>query len=120
MTTLVVLVPRPHTNAAAAIDRGSGIVANAHAAEWAAEAFFDVYYEGNRYGAVNLTRFEDKVECAAGRLSTRYPTIARGTFPREEFRVVGYFSYDAAEGEHQLRIVDEATLRAWTGGDDDV
>ena len=35
-----------------------------------------LYYEGNYYDAVNLNLFTERVHCAAGRLTARYPTTA--------------------------------------------
>lgn len=54
------------------IDAGSGIVGS----RTANGEIVVLYYEGNRYGAVNLFKFEERIVCAAGRLFTRYPTIA--------------------------------------------
>lgn len=37
---------------------------------------FMIYYEGNLNGACNLNTLEEKEQCAAGRLQTKYPTCA--------------------------------------------
>lgn len=47
------------------------------------------YYEGNLYGAANLTSFQERALCAYGRLTMRYPTIAQAAIPLYEFDVVG-------------------------------
>lgn len=84
MTTLVVLVPNDATAARDTIDPGSGIVALDDERDTAV-----VYFEGNRFGASNLTTFAQKVTHAADRLVTRYPTVACGLFKRADFTVVG-------------------------------
>lgn len=64
----------------ASIDPLSGIVGNA-VADGLVPANDDapvlIYYESNRFGAVNIVTFADRCMIAAGRLTQRYPTIAR-------------------------------------------
>ncbi len=43
-----------------------------------------LYFEGNRYDASNLRDYEERVACAAGRLFTRYPTVAKMYLPAGE------------------------------------
>lgn len=54
-----------------------------------------LYYEGNYYGAVNLNLFTERVHCAAGRLTEKYPTTAVTFMDNEsiksDFLNVGYF-----------------------------
>lgn len=106
---VTVLVPRPGTPAGNRIDVGSGIVT--------ADATSDrvlVYYEGNRYGAMNLRTFEERVFHATARLVERYPTVAFGQYARADFDVVGTFAYSADWKERRLEIADAARVQAWT------
>jgi hypothetical protein len=43
-----------------------------------------IYYEGNLYGSCNLNTLEEKEHCAAGRLTAKYPTVARTSLPSLE------------------------------------
>jgi len=111
---VMVLVPKPGTRASRNIDPGSGVVTLA--AYWRSAADTDrvlVYYEGNRYGAVNLTTFEERVLQAAGRLDKRYPTIAKGAWPAIEFDVVGTFSFSEDWRAHRLDVTDAALVARW-------
>ena len=100
------LVPESGTSAWATIDRKSGIVGRDIGV-----GQFEVYFEGNRYGAVNLATFEQRVLCAAGRLVSKYPTIARAVFAATDFKVVGSVDWDAAA----VRIEDKTAVDVWTG-----
>jgi hypothetical protein len=120
---LVVLVPKPGTYPAATIDRGSGIVTDPEAVWFRGTPAVDpttvrweVYYEGNRYGAENMKLFEERVKHAAGRLSVKYPTVARGLYPPDQFDVVGTYEFSPDWRESRLEVTDEATLTAWLGG----
>lgn len=48
-----------------------------------------VCYEGNLYGAANLADFGGRASCAADRLRTGYPTVARAMVGAEELMLVG-------------------------------
>lgn len=48
-----------------------------------------VYYEGNRYGAVNIVTWADRVDHAADRLRTDYPTVAKAMVPTDQLTPVG-------------------------------
>lgn len=110
---LLVLWPKPGTRAAGVIDPGSGVVTDptfdrlpdlvseddpfagvTAAFDGRIKPYLLVYYEGNRYDAENLRLYEQRVLCAAGRCVERYPTMARGVFPREDFEVIGTVTYD--------------------------
>lgn len=52
------------------------------------------YYEGNKCGASNLEKFEDKCLIAAGRGVQSYPTTAWDVFKLDELEKVGYFDYE--------------------------
>lgn len=88
------------------IDAGSAVVALTSESG----SGFDVYYEGNRYGAENLRTFEDKVGCAAGRALYRYPTIARTHLPviNSAFHYVGTW-----DGHRLILDGDEKDYADW-------
>lgn len=121
-TTLTVLVPVLGTIPAGIIDSGSGIVSDmrlfyeqqdrSSRGDWP-QPTIEVYYEGNRYGMSNIRTFEDRVFQAAGRLVQRYPTIARGVYPRAWFTPVGTFAFNADWSDRRLDITDHATLDLW-------
>jgi hypothetical protein len=129
MKTLTVLVPKPGTHAAEVIHRGSGVVTDP---KWdtlpalvsddpMVGLFVDkpdilVYYEGNGWGATNSQRFEYCVGIAAGRLDQRYPTIACGHFRRDDFEVIGKYTYADDWSSHALEFTedrDERVLLEW-------
>lgn len=114
MKTLLVLVP--NDGASAGIDAGSGVVADGeNLAAGLDGPVANIYFEGNRLGAVNLQRYEDRLMCAGGRLVHAYPTVARARLPLSMFRVVGHLDVDtwqffpAADAEE--------ALAAWAGRD---
>lgn len=70
-------------------------------------------YEGNLYGAQNIVTWADRVMIAAGRHSTRYPTVARSWVKPEALIRVGTYEHDrvpAIELE-----ADVALVCAWLG-----
>jgi hypothetical protein len=72
-----------------------------------------VYFEGNRFGADNLQRWVDRVNCAAGRLLSRYPTVATALLPVGELEEVGVFDVDrgvATLHDERARLV----VSRWT------
>ncbi|HEU5105198.1 MAG TPA: hypothetical protein VFU11_05110 [Solirubrobacterales bacterium] len=52
-----------------------------------------VYFEGNRFGAVNIKTLADRALHAAGRLLQDYPTTAQMEVSRESLLAVGSFDY---------------------------
>lgn len=56
-----------------------------------------IYYEGNLFNIENLQTYWQRLLCAAGRCTQRYPTIARALFAaevfKEQFEIVGIFNY---------------------------
>lgn len=75
---------------------GSGIVANPTPN---ANNQKDVYFEGNKYGAVNLGTYEERLLNAADRLWGKYPTVARMRLDEKsfsEFLIVGSLSMFSA------------------------
>lgn len=99
---LQVLVPRPGTDAAHRIARGSGIVGLA-----GLSPTVTVDFEGNIYHAENLRTFAQRVQHAADRLQQHYPTVARSTFARHAFDVVG----TVVDGD--VHITDDARVDDW-------
>ncbi len=77
--TATIYVPAADAEACVAqIDAGSGIVGVALPGGQVL-----LHYEGNRYGAENLQRYDDRVHQAAGRLFQNYPTMARMQLPAD-------------------------------------
>jgi hypothetical protein len=115
MKALLVLVPRPGTRAAQFIDPGSGIVTDSTAEPLTTEHGVSilVYYEGNRFGAVNIQTLEDKVLHAAGRLDQQYPTVAMGVFLRTDFIPVGTFIYAEDWTSHYCDLIQSPALAEW-------
>jgi len=104
---LLVLVPKKTTSVR--IDPGSGVVALRQHSHWR------VYFEGNRYHAVNLRTIQERLCAAAGRLLCRYPTVAQTRSETlEEYVVVGAYALEGRtlyiEPEHR------ALWAAWTSG----
>lgn len=98
----VIFVPKPHALLAEVVTPGSGIVGVVKPHGGAV-----VYYEGNVHRAENLSRYEDRIKCAAGRLFQQYPTIATSfvSDPEEDLIAVGRISaryeirFDSPEAE---------------------
>lgn len=95
------------------IDPRSGIVAREPVADEPAPSHVMVWFEGNRLGAENLTRYVERVNNSAGRADQSYPTIAKQLVPREELVNVG--RYDLQDG--RLEVTDLAALTAWLEGE---
>lgn len=70
-----------------------------------------VYFEGNLYGAENMRAYEQRVEHAAGRLTQRYPTIAKAMLRPTDLVRVGSYETDA----HLLEIEQPDALETWAG-----
>jgi|HubBroStandDraft_6_1064221.scaffolds.fasta_scaffold34131_2 hypothetical protein len=101
---LPVYCPMPNSPTAALVARGSGIVGEPLDAE-----FTRISFEGNLYGASNLTKYEDRVDHAAGRLLHRYPTIAIRVARSAELVCIGTWDH----ASKRLTITDQATLNTW-------
>lgn len=50
-----------------------------------------VYYEGNLLDAENLRRYAQRVHCAAGRATQRYPTVAKALLSEADLMQVGRY-----------------------------
>lgn len=107
-----IVIPKIGTWYRDIIARGSGIVMidNPHM------DLSIIYYEGNIYDAVNLTKLEDRIVCAAGRAHTRYPTSAMmgvTTDQLDDFETVG--QCDPENGYSvSLDPEKEAIIKEWT------
>lgn len=72
--------------------------------------YVEVAFEGNVYGAVNLTRFVERAASAAWRLWTDAPTVARRTVSPASLVSVGVYR---TNGEIVLPEGGERRLRSW-------
>jgi hypothetical protein len=51
-----------------------------------------IYFEGNRYRALNMVTFADRAREAADRLAVNYPTIAKTMVTRRALTQIGWFT----------------------------
>lgn len=93
------------------IDAGSAIVAGV---SQRGQQRVMVHFEGNRLGAENMRRYEERCLHAAGRAAVRYPTIAKASLPRSELRHVGIFDLQA---QCVTDLLDVPALHAWLGNE---
>ena len=110
-TTNESVVVLPLANPHPVIYSGSGIVAIAQPS-----GGYILDFEGNRYGAVNLVRYGDRVHNALGRQQVRYPTAARHYVKDlSEYQVIGRFNANLGHVEllDAPGIVD--ALQSWLG-----
>lgn len=87
-----VYIPKRDTEAHKRIDQGSGIVGRSFG-----EDHVELYFEGNRYDAVNVRTWEQKVAVAAGRMSVSYPTVAKMVASKDELLEVGEYDTQSRE-----------------------
>lgn len=73
-----------------------------------------VYYEGNLNGAENLKDLLERLNCAAGRCSERYPTVAMMSVKLSGLVDVGRF--DLLTGQ-LLTLSEPQALLAWLDGE---
>ncbi len=98
----------PGVDAASPLSRiasGSGIVGVQR------EGGYRLYFEGNLNGAVNLNSLEERIQCAAGRLFTRYPTVAMTYVPQEDaghLHPIGEVTWDASSRQVSVHIDHDA------------
>lgn len=111
-----VLVPSPTTPVGAWIRPHSGIVGQPMKGSEAGRLVID--YEGNRHEASNIITWADRVEHAAGRAATQYPTIARAFVERHEMIEVG--TYATEDGRITIHEQHEALVREWLGPEADL
>lgn len=109
--TWIVLVPA-EAGGIHSIVAGSGIVTGD---DLTADERVTVDFEGNLYGAVNLSRWADRVRHAVDRAATRYPTVARISARPDGFVAVGTF--DTTWGTVQLEPGCTELVARWIGCD---
>jgi hypothetical protein len=106
----------PSGNVSGLIDRGSGIVGVKLDDPRSEEGTILVHFEGNRFGALNLQRWADRVSCAADRLLAKYPTVASAVLMTSDLREVGSFDPDTGS----VCLYDEdsrALVGNWLGSE---
>ncbi len=91
-TLLQVLISKSNCNQPVQIiDPGSAIVAIQEG------YFYQVYYEGYRFGAENMLTIEGRIQIAASRLLCKYPTVAKLVISENTFKslfvTVGEYVY---------------------------
>ena len=110
-TTIDILVLRPGSSLARMILPASAIVGSV-----AGDGRYVIDFEGNLTGMDNMRTYAQRLLHAAGRHSTRYPTIARESLSFDEAirqtAVVGH--YDATRFVVQ-RVTDPDALSVWAG-----
>jgi len=85
----------PRADSRLGIDRGSGIVSIGRLVQSGqATDRVLVDYEGNRYGAVNIVTYADRVAHAYDRQRQQYPTVARALVARESLIEIGWYEPD--------------------------
>lgn len=107
MPVLTIFIPAAGRAAFLGVDPGSAIVGML---KEGSERVL-VHFEGNRYGAENLKRFDERVEHAAGRLIQNYPTIAKASLAVTDLAAVG--TYDSES--RAILVYDSETLARWAG-----
>lgn len=107
---LPVFVPREDASLQETIEPGSGIVGSRRE-----DGRVRIDYEGNLYGAANITTFADRVYHAASRHTAHegrgYPTRARQVVERDELVQVGCFD----EKLGIVRVERPLPLQRWLG-----
>ncbi len=93
------------------IAKGSAIVSNSDMPHQNGLRGFLIYYEGNIYGAANMTRFVERALSAAGRMRERYPTAAMMRAAAADLKQIGTFHYPSST----LSICDGEAFRQWAG-----
>ena len=71
-----------------------------------------IYFEGNRYGAINLESIDGRLQVAASRALTKAPTVAfmaiTDEILQEQFEEVGLYQYST-----DTLLVDLSHARTW-------
>lgn len=106
---LHVVIPEPDSSAALAIAPASAVVCLPF--DDATESL-DCHFEGNLYGASNLSEYYHRLVCAAGRLAEEAPTVAVGRFAKDELRPVAVFDTDLLA---ITEVLDGDELARWAG-----
>ncbi len=88
------------------IDPGSGIVG-----EELPDGRISVHFEGNRYGAVNLSSYLERLDMCSSRRLTRYPTVAMRVYPAGDLTAVGAYYCS----RRVLTLFDVDAASTWSG-----
>ena len=75
-----------------------------------------VYIEGNLYGASNLIDLQDRIKCAAGRLFTRYPTVAIRGFHTSEFEQ-NFIAVGTIDENYKIVLSEPEKAAEYASGD---
>lgn len=110
-----ILMPRHESHQGAMIAPRSGIVMRPAPND---ASYGVLHYEGNLHGAMNLNKWQERVMCAAGRLFTNYPTIAKSMLPadqvKNEFENIGDLRWFGSPNTPYLMHLDLECLDALT------
>jgi hypothetical protein len=113
-------VPPEHSPLRGELLPGSAVVGELRRTD-DGDLVFQIDFEGNRYGAVNLQTYGQRCMQAAGRMAADYPTTARRLLSsdqaREQLDLIG--TYD--DGERLVYLDGEAQrarLADWLGVDE--
>ena len=69
-----------------------------------------IHFEGNLFGAENLSTYESRIRQAAGRQVERYPTTAKMLVARDQLVQVGRYDY---ANDRVLNLLNEHLLTDW-------
>lgn len=114
---VTVYVPRLQAHSLRDIARGSGIVGRVEGRGIGPDAGADmvqIYYEGNIYGASNLTTYADRLVVAAERMASRSATTAQRTVSARLLVEVGFWD-PATRSVHVQPGPVTRMLAAWIG-----
>jgi hypothetical protein len=100
---MLIVIPKKQNPFRAIIKKGSGIVMILHRNDMAT-----IYYEGNLYGAENLTRYEDRIKQAAMRAATHYPTMAMSGVLEENIKDFTMVGICDTKNDYSVTFFDEA------------
>lgn len=98
-----IVVPAPGSQVERLVLPGSGIVSRLRDDGWCI-----IDYEGNKYGAVGLDTWEQRVKHAWGRASENYPTVARQVVRCGDVVIVGEVDDDG-----ELAVWRPGLIDAW-------
>jgi len=93
-------------NGLGSIAPGSGIVGIPY--EGGESGDLLLYFEGNLHNAINQQRLEDRIVNAAGRLFTRYPTVAMRMVTKQEADR-GLVQVGTIDREYRIHWNDDAS-----------
>lgn len=110
MKTLGIYVPKPDSTLASMHPHGTGFVGAQRA-----EGHLLLHYE-EPSNAVNVKTWEDRLNHAAGRLDTRYPTSKMCGADPSTVDLVGFVTYCEGVGWYIGMLTNEELVEAWAPG----